>query len=65
MLYMSIFKGIFRMCQKSFEGIIKPPPMTIKLYIFKGIFKMMMMMMMMRRTTTMMVVMVMVMVMVL
>ena len=52
------------MCQKSFEGIIKPPPMTIKLYIFKGIFKMMMMMMMMRRTTTMMVVMVMVMVMV-
>ena len=64
MLYMSIFKGIFRMCQKSFEGIIKPPPMTIKLYIFKGIFKMMMMMMM-RRTTTMMVVMVMVMVMVL
>ena len=61
MLYMSIFKGIFRMCQKSFEGIIKPPPMTIKLYIFKGIFKMMMMMMM-RRTTTMMVVMVMVMV---
>jgi hypothetical protein len=51
------------MCQKSFEGIIKPPPMTIKLYIFKGIFKMMMMMM--RRTTTMMVVMVMVMVMVL
>ena len=62
MLYMSIFKGIFRMCQKSFEGIIKPPPMTIKLYIFKGIFKMMMMM---RRTTTMMVVMVMVMVMVL
>ena len=47
------------MCQKSFEGIIKPPPMTIKLYIFKGIFKMMMMM---RRTTTMMVVMVMVMV---
>ena len=63
MLYMSIFKGIFRMCQKSFEGIIKPPPMTIKLYIFKGIFKMMMMMM--RRTTTMMVVMVMVMVMVL
>ena len=64
MLYMSIFKGNFRMCQKSFEGIIKPPPMTIKLYIFKGIFKMMMMMMM-RRTTTMMVVMVMVMVMVL
>jgi hypothetical protein len=50
------------MFQKSFEGIIKPPPPLS--FIFKGIFKMMMMMMM-RRTTTMMVVMVMVMVMVL
>ena len=45
------------MFQRSFAGIIKPPPPLS--FIFKGIFKMMMMMMMM--TTTMMMVMMMMM----
>ena len=42
-ILIGMFKGIFKMFQQSFQGIIKsPPPLN---FIFKGIFKMMMMMM--------------------